>query len=205
MTTYITILFTFQILACQRSLLAANEMARSLVVGIDRRQLEIASEEVSWLTMPDDVPGKGTGEGFNADAPLVLQVGGKNKDGNGNKRKNRSPSVTMAPESATSPTSDYHSQNGGLAVASTVVVGGGGSANHFNMVEEFVAAEDAYLNGVFDLMAQVPGLLGKTAVRFSSKSKATLSRTGKIRMSEYYHDLLWQVRDNTKYDVTISR
>ncbi len=51
-------------------------MARSLVVGIDRRRLEIAAEEVSWLTLPnDDASGGGSGGGGEAEAPMVLQVG----------------------------------------------------------------------------------------------------------------------------------
>ncbi len=164
-----------QILSSRRSALAAAEMTRSLVVGIDRRQLEIASEEVSWLAMPDDKgAGRGGGGGGGGpdgdeDAPMVLQVGAKNKDGNGNKRKNRSPSVSVPPglPNGESPTSDYHSQNGmvgtnGAGVAGAGVGAGAGAntvvvgsvATHFSMVEEFVAAEDAHLNSVLDLVAR---------------------------------------------------
>ena len=87
---------------------------------------------------------------------LSPKVGAKNKDGNGNKRKNRSPSLVGLPNGE-SPTSDYHSQNGGVGVlgsaaGNTVVTGS--VASHFTMVEEFVAAEDAHLNAVLDLVAK---------------------------------------------------
>jgi hypothetical protein len=35
-------------LAQQRSWLAAQEVAKSIVVGLEQRQLQIAAEEVSW-------------------------------------------------------------------------------------------------------------------------------------------------------------
>ncbi len=127
----------------------------------------------------------------------MQQVGAKNKDGDGSKRKNRSPSATGLPATVNgeSPTSDYHSQNGGgggVASAPSSSVVTGSVVSHFTAVEDFVASEDGYLNGVFDLMAQVPGLLGKGVLAKTGGKKSTVTRAGRVRMSEYYHDHLWQ-------------
>ncbi len=62
-------------------------MARSVVVGIDRRQLEIASEEVSWLALPDDDKPGGGGGGGDGDYPTVLQVCEKKTDSSTAKKK----------------------------------------------------------------------------------------------------------------------
>jgi hypothetical protein len=55
-----------QALAAERAVPAAAEVTRSIVVGIDRKLLELASEEVSWLTVPEE-PSK-------LEAPQVLQL-----------------------------------------------------------------------------------------------------------------------------------
>ncbi len=111
-----------------------------------------------------------------------------------------------------SPTSDYHSQNG--------AGGSGGAGGHLVIIDDFVSHEDSHLNSVLSLLAQVlqrmistlyvptclyvllqvPGLLGKHALKSSKKHKkkkdpstssSRLNRSARMRMSEYYHDHLW--------------
>lgn len=47
-----------QILASERSFFAANEVVKSVVLGMERRQLEIAAEEVNWLKVPVNTYGE---------------------------------------------------------------------------------------------------------------------------------------------------
>eukprot|EP00095_Tigriopus_kingsejongensis_P009268 maker-scaffold361_size196684-snap-gene-0.20 protein:Tk09268 transcript:maker-scaffold361_size196684-snap-gene-0.20-mRNA-1 annotation:"hypothetical protein TcasGA2_TC011954" len=164
-----------QAVASQRSWFAANEVTRSVVVGLDKRQLELASAEVSWLNVPNIAP-----NGTPADVPPVLQMamhGAKNKDGNGNKRKNRNSQTN-----GDSPTSDYHSQNGG-------------NHTHFHIIDDFVSHEEGFLGSFFHLLSQVPGLLGKSVLKYAKAGGGftgeRISRTARVKMSEYYHDLLW--------------
>ena len=42
----------FQVLSSERAWYAAMEVVKSIVVGIERRQLEVTASEVSWLSIP---------------------------------------------------------------------------------------------------------------------------------------------------------
>jgi len=133
------------------------------------------------------LPGTKGADGMS-EQPMLLHSSAKNKDGNGDKRKNRD-KLSRPGDAIESPTSDYHSQNGaGSVVASTA---GGG---HMAMVEEFVSGEDAFINNLLSLFTQVPGLLGKNVLKEDDKKKGkvSISRAGRVRLTEYYHDHLWQ-------------
>lgn len=127
-----------QTLASERSVFAAAEMSKGILVGIDNKSLQLAAEEVSWLSMPCEDK-----EHVVNHVHHIHLTSSKNKDGNGNRRKNRN--TLTDNNDGESPTSDYHSQNGG----------GSSTVNHFSIIEDFVASEEHFLNGFFNVLAQV--------------------------------------------------
>jgi len=190
-----------QLLAHERSWLAALEVTKAIVIHLERKQLLIATEEVSWLGIPmSSIDGNAGGQAYNFDAISIYPVirsnsssspaadnievasaaangtgnaDSKNKDGNGNKRKNRR-----------SPTDSLTSGD---------VRTNASPQSHFKSMEDFVAHEEIFLNGVFNVISQVSGLLSKAVLRpAKSGSGERISKTVKQRMAEYYHDMLWQ-------------
>ena len=135
-------IFIFQILSTERAGFAATEVTRSIVLGLDKKLLEMATTEVNWLCLPenDNAGANSKASSVNSQIipPVYASVSGKNKDGTGSKRKN-----TGKMGDVSSPTSDYHSQNGS--------VGG----NHFSIIEDFVASKEMLLSGLFSILSTV--------------------------------------------------
>lgn len=130
----------------ERAWFAASEMTRSIVLGLDKKLLEMAATEVNWLALPENSSASPDRiDAINSELiPPVFAVGsGRNKDGSGGKRKN------SGKLSDVSPTSDYHSQNGGSSVGGT----------HFGIIEDFVASEETMLSGLFSVLSAVSGLI----------------------------------------------
>ncbi len=75
-------------------------------------------------------------------------------------------------------------------------------------MEDYVASEEIFLGRMFSVLSQVPGLLSKNVVKPNTSSGSRkvasasasasgsdgvrLTRTARLKMSEYYHDLLWK-------------
>ena len=110
---------------------------------MERKQLMIATEEVTWLEIPfSSIDGNAAGQAASFEAISIYPVirknaedHPKNKDGNGNKRKNRRPP-------------DDNLKSGDVRINAT-------TQSHFHTMEEFVAHEEIYLNGVFNVLSQV--------------------------------------------------
>ena len=157
-----------QALAAERAKFAAVEVIRSITHGFEVKQLELAAEEVSWLTLPV------RGDKDMKVEPLNHAAGHKSKSKGGGTL----PAIDGGND-GDSPTSDYHSQNGS-------------GSSHFSIIDEFVGGEERFVNAVCNNLAEVPGLLGKQALHVVNKSsQARLTRGARVRMSEYYHDHLW--------------
>jgi hypothetical protein len=148
-----------QILANERSWLAASEVTKAIVIGLEHRQLVIASEEVSWLGVPFATIDANTGGQCSPEAVSIYPVmrrstpvsassvttsngdtnstnsDAKNKDGNGNKRKNRK------------------ANNDPLTSADVRMTAT--KRGHFSSMEDFVAHEEIFLNGIFNVLCQV--------------------------------------------------
>lgn len=135
-----------QMLAHERSWLAAVEVTKSIVIHMERKRLVIAVEEVNWLGVPcATIDGNAAGQAENIETISIYPVirkaqesvieDNKNKDGNGNKRKNRR-------------TPDDSLKSGDVRENASV-------RSHFQTMEEFVAHEEIYLNGVFNVLSQV--------------------------------------------------
>ena len=147
-------------LAHERSWLAATEVTKAIVICLNRQQLMVATEEVGWLGVPmSSIDGNAAGQaesvgaisiypvirknaqestpsnGDNAENAATSDTESKNKDGNGNKRKNRR-------------AADDPLKSGDVRMNAT-------SKTHFQTIEEFVAHEEIFLNGVFNVLSQV--------------------------------------------------
>lgn len=64
-----------QLLAHERSWLAALEVTKAIVIHLERKQLLIATEEVSWLGIPmSSIDGNAGGQAYNFDAISIYPV-----------------------------------------------------------------------------------------------------------------------------------
>ena len=154
-------------LAIERCWIASFELAKTIVLGYDRRTVENAAEEVAWLTLPQSITPSFTS--LSGLLPGLLKIRGssrKNKDGNGNKRKNRrsgsgNPSAEASPGGSSGTAGDRPNESGaGISVPAEQVIQQSVGADvslgsHVELVEEFVGSEESFLSDFFSVLAKV--------------------------------------------------
>ena len=154
-------------LAIERCWMASFELAKTIVLGYDRKTLENAAEEASWLTVPQSITPSFTSlTGLLPGLSKMTGSSRKNKDGNGNKRKNRNsgtggnPSVEVSPGGSSGAAGDRPNELGsGISVSAEQVIqrglGTSSLGSHLELVEEFVSSEEAFLSDFFSVLAKV--------------------------------------------------
>ena len=151
-----------RLLAIERCWLSSFELAKTVVIGYNRRTLENAAGEAAWLTIPQSITPSFTS--LSGLLPGLSKMSRKNKDGNGNKRKNRSksgtPSAEASPGGSSGLTPDRLNETGpGVAIpaehALQRVSGVNSNVSHLELVEDFVRNEELFLSDLFSVLSKV--------------------------------------------------
>jgi hypothetical protein len=149
-------------LAIERCWMASFELAKTIVLGYDRKTLENAAEEAAWLTVPQSITPSFTSlTGLLPGLSKMTCLSRKNKDGNGNKRKNRNSGTSGNPSSEVSPggsTGDRPNELGAvipLPAEQVIQRGSNSLGSHVELVEEFVSSEESFLSDFFSVLAKV--------------------------------------------------
>ena len=153
-------------LAIERCWMASFDLAKTIVLGYDRKTIENAAEEASWLTIPQSITPSFTSlSGLLPGLSKMTCSYRKNKDGNGNKRKNRNTSGTGGNPSAevspggSSGAAGPNELGSDLSIPAEQVIqrglGTSSLGSHLELVEEFVSCEEAFLSDFFSVLAKV--------------------------------------------------
>ena len=165
-------------LAIERCWMASFELAKTIVLGYDRKTLENAAEEVSWLTVPQSITPSFTSlSGLLPGLSKMTCSYRKNKDGNGNKRKNRNsgtggnPSKEGSPGGSSGMAGDRPNELGpDISIPAEQVIqrglGTSSLGSHIELVEEFVSSEEAFLSDFFSVLAKVTFIWVDSVERF---------------------------------------
>ena len=147
-------------------------MSRSLVEDLDRQQLEFMTTDVPWMTQPavfQGIDAEITGSQYLA----AQGTAGKNKDGDGSKRKNKA-----------------GSSPGGTEAKPDVFQAD--VRSHFGVVERLIEDESVVLHHVLSLVPRVPGLVNPNMLKEGKDGTPRLNGTMRKKMGEFYHDILWR-------------
>lgn len=151
-------------LAIERCYLASFELAKTIVLGYDRKTIENVADEAAWLTLPQSITPSFTSlSGLLPGLSKITCISKKNKDGNGNKRKNRNSGTGGHPSTEASPggtTGDKPNEAGADASVPAEHVlqrslGPGSLGSHVELVDSFVGNEEAFLSDFFAVLAKV--------------------------------------------------
>ena len=134
-----------RLLAIDRAWSATSQLTKSIISGFERRTLENAADEVSWLTIPTNItPSAGSLSGIlpGLSKPYTSL---KNKDGSGNKRKNRS---------SNNPSSEVSPSNSNIA-SNDVILANDVNTNHLQLMEDYMANEEGYISEFLSVLSKV--------------------------------------------------
>ena len=148
-----------RIIAIERCWTAALDLAKTIVLGHNRRTLENAADEAAWLSIPQTItPSYSSLSGL---LPGLSKMSRKNKDGDGSKRKNRASGSGNPSADEVSPGGSSGPNEMGMGTAIPAeqalqrITAANSLGSHIDLVDEFVSNEEAFLSDLFNVLSKV--------------------------------------------------